>query len=127
MVSVAGGILRKDGHYLIAQRKLEDEYGLKWEFPGGVLEVDETLEECIVREFHEELGIRVEVSRFYHTFHEGDLHIHYYLLNHVSGMITIREHEQVQWVQATQLPEYDLLTGDRTVARKIVQQEATTF
>ena len=35
MLRVVGGILEENGMYLIAQRKRDDDYGLKWEFPGG--------------------------------------------------------------------------------------------
>ena len=68
MLTVAGGILEENGMYLIAQRKRDDDYGLKWEFPGGKLDEGETGEKCIVRELMEELCIEVEVIGFYDEF-----------------------------------------------------------
>ncbi len=62
MLMVAGGILKENGLYLIAQRKKGDDYGLRWEFPGGKLDQEETGEQCIIRELKEELGIDVQVG-----------------------------------------------------------------
>ena len=68
MLKVAGGILMENDMVLIAQRKRDDDYGLKWEFPGGKLREGETGDECIVRELMEELGIEVEVTGFYDEY-----------------------------------------------------------
>jgi 8-oxo-dGTP diphosphatase len=120
---VAGGILQENGLILLAQRKKDDAYGLKWEFPGGKLKEGESGEECIVRELKEELGIDVEVLEFYDEYVEGDLTILYYRVKRVSGDITLNDHEQVKWVPADRLNEYDLLSVDCEVARKLALGE----
>ena len=51
------GILLKDGKYLVTRLITTDIYM----FPGGGLEPDETIEECVVREVIEETGIKVKV------------------------------------------------------------------
>ena len=122
MLIVAGGILEENGMVLIAQRKRDDDYGLKWEFPGGKLREGETGEECIVRELMEELSIKVEVTGFYDKLAEDDLTILYYLVRRVSGKITLNDHERMQWVFPDELDNYDLLSVDRRVARKLVQR-----
>ncbi|WP_198659270.1 NUDIX hydrolase [Nocardiopsis sp. FIRDI 009] len=58
-VSVAGAVIREDGRMLAIQRRDNG----RWEPPGGVLELEETPEEGVVREVLEETGIRVEVER----------------------------------------------------------------
>lgn len=121
MLYVAGGIIKENGLYLIAQRKKDDDYGLRWEFPGGKLDPSETGEECIVRELKEELDIEVEVIDLYDEFKEDDLTILYYLVKRVSGEIVLNEHEQVQWVPVDRLREYNLLSGDKEIAEKLSQ------
>ncbi|MER7910925.1 NUDIX domain-containing protein [Streptomyces sp. NPDC096068] len=58
-VSVAGAVVREDGR-LLAIRRVDNG---TWELPGGVLELDETPQEGVVREVLEETGVRVEVER----------------------------------------------------------------
>ncbi|WP_235431943.1 NUDIX hydrolase [Nocardiopsis sp. RV163] len=58
-VSVAGAVIREDGRMLVIKRRDNG----NWEPPGGVLELDETPQEGVVREVLEETGIRVEVEQ----------------------------------------------------------------
>lgn len=51
------GIIKKDDKYLMVH---VDKYDITT-FPGGGLEEDETLEECVVREILEETGVRSKV------------------------------------------------------------------
>lgn len=58
-VSVAGAVIREDGRILVIKRRDNG----NWEPPGGVLELDETPQEGVVREVLEETGIHVEVEQ----------------------------------------------------------------
>ena len=49
-VIVVAGIIRRDGKFLIGQRQAKDRHGLKWEFPGGKVELGETPREALRRE-----------------------------------------------------------------------------
>jgi 8-oxo-dGTP diphosphatase len=55
-VSVAGVITNNDGRVLVVQRR---DTG-KWEIPGGILELDESIHAGLRREVEEETGLRVE-------------------------------------------------------------------
>lgn len=57
-VSVAGIVIRDDGRILAIQRR-DNQH---WEPPGGVLELDETLEAGVRREVREETGVDVTVQ-----------------------------------------------------------------
>ena len=54
---VVAAIIKKDNTYLIAQRNRKKYMGLKWEFPGGQVEPNETFHEALSREIQEELNI----------------------------------------------------------------------
>lgn len=58
-VSVAGVVIDENDRVLVIQRRDNGH----WEPPGGVLELDETFEQGVIREVQEETGLRVEVER----------------------------------------------------------------
>jgi 8-oxo-dGTP diphosphatase len=58
-VSVAGAIVDHDGRVLAIRRQDNGH----WEPPGGVLELDETIEGGLIREVREETGITVTPER----------------------------------------------------------------
>jgi 8-oxo-dGTP pyrophosphatase MutT (NUDIX family) len=57
-VSVAGAIVDGDGRVLVVQRRDNG----RWEPPGGVLELAESIYDGLLREVREETGLDVEVE-----------------------------------------------------------------
>jgi ADP-ribose pyrophosphatase YjhB (NUDIX family) len=57
---VVGVIPERAGRILLLRRAIEPRYGA-WTFPGGFMEIDETVEEAAAREAHEEVGLHVRV------------------------------------------------------------------
>src|SRR5262249_31055759 len=55
-VSVAAAIIDDQGRFLVIRRADNG----RWEPPGGVLELDEAIEDGLVREVAEETGLQVE-------------------------------------------------------------------
>jgi mutator protein MutT len=63
-VHVAAAVIRDNsGKILIARRADTQHQGGLWEFPGGKVEADESVETALARELHEELGIVVGAAR----------------------------------------------------------------
>lgn len=112
----AGVILR--GHYvLIARRPDHAHQGGLWEFPGGTLESGETLEECLAREIHEELGLVVRVGRHVlsvrHAYPDRDVHLHFYYCTAVQGTPEARGCAEFRWVTVDELEAFDFPPADR--------------
>ncbi|HMD14925.1 MAG TPA: 8-oxo-dGTP diphosphatase MutT [Bacteroidota bacterium] len=130
MIQVAVGIIiRKEisTSVLLCRRKESARYGLKWEFPGGKVEKDETTEECLLRELTEELSITAVIGSLYHQQQylypdSGTFDVFYYMIRQFSGSIVNRVFESFEWVSTAKLLEYDILEGNRDVVKKLMHE-----
>ena len=61
MKVIVGGIIEKEGKYLLVQEAKKKCYG-KWNFPAGRLEFKESLKQGAIREIKEETGCDVELN-----------------------------------------------------------------
>ncbi len=66
VVKAAGGVVEKNGKFLLIYRKK------KWDLPKGKLDKGETLMECAIREVWEETGVKVKIDKkidaVWHTY-----------------------------------------------------------
>ena len=67
-IKVTGAIIQNDNNFLIGRRGKDEKSGGLWEFPGGKLEEDESLKECIKRELKEELDIDAEIGELFFNY-----------------------------------------------------------
>ena len=103
-VEVAVGVLiDRDGQFLLTSRPQGKVYEGYWEFPGGKLEVGETVEQALRRELQEELGItiasatlwKVEVMDYPHA----RVRLHFCKVFKWSGELQMREQQSMAWQQ----------------------------
>lgn len=59
----ADGVILKDKKILLVKRKNEPFKG-KWALPGGFVEYGERVEESVIREVHEETGLKTKIRDF---------------------------------------------------------------
>lgn len=62
LVIVAAALVDVDGRVLVQQRAADRHMAGLWEFPGGKIEPGEYMEDALVRELAEELGISTETA-----------------------------------------------------------------
>jgi A/G-specific adenine glycosylase len=127
----AGIIWNPDGQLLIAQRPLDGLLGGLWEFPGGKLEADETLPECLQRELREELAIEVEVGELFtvvqHAFTHFKITLHAFTCRYVSGEPQTIGVRDWAWVTPDQLETYSFGKADREVIRALNERKNMLF
>lgn len=58
------GIVRRHNTFLLGLRIPGGDVGEHWEFPGGKCEEVETHQQTLIREYEEELAVRVSVGQF---------------------------------------------------------------
>lgn len=95
---------------LIDRRRPEGAMGGLWEFPGGKVEVGETVEDCIKREIYEELGVLVTVGEHLITIDHTYTHLRVTLTVHhcqlVGGIPQPLECDEVRWVNLDELEQF---------------------
>lgn len=99
LISVKGVLRQEDRFALLKNRRGE------WELPGGKLEVGERFNECLVREFREELGIAVVCGRLLdvvpHHFYDNIVVIIYSCDAETTELPTLsEEHTDFGWFLA---------------------------
>jgi 8-oxo-dGTP diphosphatase len=124
---VAALILREgaDGtEVFICQRKPDQPMSLKWEFPGGKIELGEGPEEALARELNEELGISADigerVAQIRHKYRNGGaVDLQFFVVKQFRGPLENRIFNDMRWVPLTTLPEYDFLAADLGLIRDL--------
>lgn len=108
LIRVVGAAIVRDGTVLCGQRGHGKSLAGYWEFPGGKIEAGETPRQALQREIEEELLCEVNVdspvctSRYTYDF--GMVELTTFLCHLVSGEPTLTEHEQIAWVEPSQMP-----------------------
>lgn len=123
-ISVVAAVIEKDGKVLIARRK-SPFMGYLWEFPGGKLEDNESLEECLKREIREELAIEIEVGPLVslnkHVLNcQSAIALYAYRARYLSGSINLKDHDEIKWVEPEDLTKYDFPDPDRLIAKEVM-------
>lgn len=125
MREVAVGIILDGERVLACQRRRNAVYPLKWEFPGGKVEMGETPEDALRRELHEELEIEVKDVREFHRQEwvygegvadprrDGSFRVFYFLVRSFTGQPINNAFEKILWVDPEELLSLDILEGNR--------------
>jgi len=98
---VAAVLLRPDGQFLLTCRPGGKIYAGYWEFPGGKVEKDESLQHALVRELWEELGIQVRVAHPWLTrifnYAHATVRLHFFRVLEWEGEFIARENQGLSW------------------------------
>ena len=104
LVQVAVGVLiRSDNAFLLTSRPEGKAYAGYWEFPGGKLEVGETVAQALARELQEEIGISIEDCMSWKTeqidYPHALVQLNFCKVRRWSGELQMREAQLYAWQQ----------------------------
>ena len=123
MTEVVAALIWEGSRFMICQRPAHKARGLLWEFVGGKVEHGETKEQALVRECREELAVTVSVGKaFAEVTHEyPDLTVHLTLFHAAiaEGIPQMREHNDIRWITADEIPQYDFCPADQPILEKL--------
>ena len=114
--AVSGVVLERE-EVLLVRRKVPPYEG-RWSFPGGAVEVGETMHEAVVREAREETGLDVrpvELVGAYDSIVEadGEVRFHYVLVDFLCRLVggelrSGTDASAAEWVPLANLKKMDL-------------------
>jgi len=114
---------------LIDRRLPQGTMGGLWEFPGGKIEIGETIQECIKREISEELGIEIVVGEHLITIDHTYPHLRVTLTvhhsRHLAGVPQAIECDEIRWVSLDELDNFNFPEANEeiiTALRKYDQE-----
>lgn len=107
------------GQILIDRRPAEGLLGGLWEFPGGKVEPNESIADCVRREIREELGIEIAVGEELivvdHAYSHFKVSLHVHLCQHVSGEPQAIECDEVRWVTLEAIDQFPFPKANTTI------------
>lgn len=123
MIDVVCAIIaNNEGRILVTQRSSQMNHPLKWEFPGGKVESNETPEQSVIREIREELSVEIEIEKFLgfnlHSYPHMDIRLVGFVCTIKEGKIKLKEHAARKWVAISELIDLDWVVADIAVLNK---------
>ncbi|ABF41655.1 NUDIX hydrolase [Candidatus Koribacter versatilis Ellin345] len=123
---VVAGILVRGDEILCCQRSHNDPMSLKWEFPGGKIEPNETAEAALARELVEELNLAAEigplVETIRHSYTAGVIiELYFFRIDRWQGEPENRVFADIRWVPRIEMPKLDFLEADLGLVKEIAE------
>jgi mutator protein MutT len=123
---VVAALIRRDGVILITKRPPDVHLGGLWEFPGGKVEDDESLEAALERELQEEIGVHVTVlDKFFEVQHDyptRSVQLHFFNCHILSGEPRAIHVAELRWVPLDQLHQFSFPEADLELISLLSQQ-----
>ena len=97
--------------------------GGMWEFPGGKQEEGESIQNTVIREIKEELGIsvlvRYKLIEFDYAYMDQDIHFSVYICHLIEGEPKPIESLQIKWVNIHDLVNYKFPAANELIVSKL--------
>jgi len=118
---VAGVLIDNENRILLAQRPKGKSFEGLWEFPGGKVHDEELPEEALVRELHEELGLRIATGCLFPMTFASHPYPYFHLLMPIYGCriwqgdIHPQENQAIEWVKKDDWKKYAMPPADTRI------------
>ena len=105
-----------------AQRSSTMSLPSKWELPGGKVEIDESPEDCLVREISEELDLSIVIinalTPHSHRYPSFSIRLIPFICKQNGGEITLKEHSDFRWLRTDELLDLDWADADVPILKQ---------
>ncbi len=107
------------GDILITQRKDNQHLAGFWEFPGGKVEANESIEQALLRECLEELSHQSinprKIMDINHQYPEKRVHLHVFHEQNNHANPSAAEQQNMQWINPSQLTEFNFPPANQAI------------
>ena len=127
VIEVVAALIKRGDNFLICQRPANKARALMWEFVGGKVEMGESKQQALIRECKEELDIEICVGEMFaevtHSYSDVTVHLSLFNAGIVGGEPKKLEHNAIEWITPSQIPQYTFCPADTVFLNKIMQQK----
>ena len=125
MTEVVAALIWQGNKFMICQRPANKARALLWEFVGGKVEPGETKEQALIRECGEELAATLAVGDVFmdvtHEYPNITVRLTLFNATIVEGEPKRIEHNDIQWIAPSEIPNYDFCPADEEILKKIIE------
>jgi len=118
-------VIRNDKGEILIMKRSPNEFNHPnfWDFPGGKVEDNETLEEAAVREAKEESGLDIELEGGYfniYKFEDRNIDVYSFFAKPKTGKATLsEEHTEFKWITKEDLSNFEYTPSVKVVISRI--------
>ena len=124
MVQVVAALIWKENRFMICQRPANKTRAFEWEFVGGKVEKGETLEQALIRECREEIGVEIAVDDVYtevdHVYPDITIHLTLFNARLTGEDPKMLEHNDIRFIMPAEIPQFEFCPADEEILKKII-------
>jgi 8-oxo-dGTP diphosphatase len=125
MIQVTAAVIVNNEKVLITRQKAGIHIHGKWGFPGGKLEEDQPMVQCLKRQLLVDFGIDVEIESFicanHHQDSYGDIEIFAYKVSLLPRDWPLQDDDEIKWVSPVELPSYDFAAAYVPICKRLME------
>lgn len=123
ITQVVAALIRDGDKFMIFQRPATKTRAFQWEFVGGKAEEGETLEQALIRECREEIGVTVKVGDVFmevdHVYPDITIHLTLFNAEIAEGEVQMLEHNDIKSITPAEIEQYRFCPADDEILKKI--------
>ena len=125
VLTVAVGILIDNGgRVLVTRREKGAHQGGLWEFPGGKVELSETIAEALTRELQEEVGVLVDATQPFividHDYGDKQVRLDVYRVTRWRGEARGLEGQPLAWKLPAELGSWPFPAANALILERLL-------
>jgi 8-oxo-dGTP diphosphatase len=126
IVHVAVGVIIRNDEIFLTKRHEEAHQGGKWEFPGGKVEVGETVGQALARELKEEVSIDILACQPFmdiaHDYGDKKVKLDIFIVDQFLGEPKAQEGNEQRWCSINDLTQLEFPAANAEIVQKLQEQ-----